>query len=79
MDERIMKVLEAAGGRIADLELDVAAMDEVNNNLRAEIERLNAVVSDKDKSVMFWFNECEKLKAQVEALKVDRANVEAVE
>ena len=92
MDERIMKVLEAAGARIADLEADLAeykdantyvcgqrdaALDEIEGQ-KAEIERLNKAVDSEKESANYWYTACSNLEKHIEALTADRANVEAV-
>lgn len=93
MDERIMKVLEAAGARIADLEADLAeyndantyvcgqrdaALDEIEG-LKAEIERLNKAVDSEKESANYWYKEYNKLEKDIKAHTADRATVEAVD
>ena len=93
MDERIMKVLEAAGARIADLEADLAeykdantyvcgqrdaALDEIEGQ-KSEIERLNRAVDSEKASANYWYKEYIKLEKSIKALTADRANVEAVD
>ena len=93
MDERIMKVLEAAGARIADLEADLAeykdantyvcgqrdaALDEIEGQ-KSEIERLNRAVDSEKESANYWYKEYIKLEKSIKALTADRANVEAVD
>ena len=93
MDERIMKVLEAAGARIADLEADLAeykdantyvcgqrdaALDEIEGQ-KAEIERINKSVDSEKESANYWYKEYIKLEKSIKALTADRANVEAVD
>ena len=82
MDERIMKVLEAAGARIADLEADLAeykdantyvcgqrdALQEELDGIKEEIERLNRSVKFESEAKMFWFREYEKEKSRADAL-----------
>ena len=79
MDERIMKVLEAAGARIADLEADLADKD-------AELVK-------KENSADYWFTEGNRIEAENKALRdkverlekkiavllEERASVEAVD
>ena len=55
MDERIMKVLEAAGARIADLEADLADKD-------AELVK-------KENSADYWFTEGNRVEAENKALR----------
>lgn len=93
MDERIMKVLEAAGARIADLEADLAeykdantyvcgqrdaALDEIEGQ-KAEIERLNRAVDSEKASANYWYTEHVRIEKSIKALTADRANVEAVD
>ena len=93
MDERIMKVLEAAGARIADLEADLAeykdantyvcgqrdtALDEIES-LKADVEALNKAVDSEKESANYWYKEYIKLEKSIKALTADRANVEAVD
>lgn len=93
MDERIMKVLEAAGARIADLEADLAeykdantyvcgqrdaALDEIEGQ-KAEIERINKSVDSEKESANYWYKEYIRLEKSIKALTADRANVEAVD
>ena len=79
MDERIMKVLEAAGARIADLEADYAELAEANANLGDDCVRATAALEEANKSKMFWYNEFQRLEAEMEELKAERATVEAVD
>ena len=79
MDERIMKVLEAAGARIADLEADLADKD-------AELVK-------NENSANYWFAEgkrieaenkelrdkVERLEKKIVVLLEERAGVEAVD
>ena len=66
MDERIMKVLEAAGARIADLEADLADKD-------AELVK-------KENSADYWFTEGNRIEAENKALrdKVERLEIKIV-
>ena len=93
MDERIMKVLEAAGARIADLESDLAEMEDANDYVcgqRDELEKklaaseklladAEAEVRLKESSINFWFTQCNRAEAENKALKAERAGVEAVD
>lgn len=93
MDERIMKVLEAAGARIADLEADLAeykdantyvcgqrdaALDEIES-LKSDVDALNKAVDSEKESANYWYKEYIKLEKSIKALTADRANVEAVD
>lgn len=93
MDERIMKVLEAAGARIADLEADLAeykdantfvcgqrdaALDEIAS-LKSDVDALNKAVDSEKESANYWYKEYIKLEKSIKALTADRANVEAVD
>ena len=93
MDERIMKVLEAAGARIADLEADLAeykesntyvcgqrdaALDEIES-LKSDAEALNKAVDSEKERANYWYKEYIKLEKSIKALTADRANVEAVD
>lgn len=44
MDERIMKVLEAAGARIADLEADLAEMKDANDYVCGQRDALESTL-----------------------------------
>lgn len=93
MDDRIMKVLEAAGGRIAELEAEVAEMNDANNyvcgqrdrteaenaDLRKEIESLKEQLSNKGNSVLFWYKRTLELEEKLAAANGERATVEAVD
>lgn len=93
MDDRIMKVLEAAGGRIAELEAEVAEMNDSNNyvcgqrdkaetensDLRKEIESLKQQLVDKGASVLFWYKQVRELEEKLAAATAERATVEAVD
>ena len=93
MDERIVKVLEAAGGRIAELEAEVTEMNDANNyvcgqrdrteaenaDLRNEIESLKQQLSDKGASVLFWYKQVRELEGKLAAANGERATVEAVD
>lgn len=93
MDDRIMKVLEAAGGRIAELEAEVAEMNDANNyvcglrdkaetensDLRNEIESLKQQLVDKGASVLFWYKQVRELEGKLAVANGERATVEAVD
>ena len=93
MDERIMKVLEAAGARIADLEADLAEYKDANTYvcgqrdaaldkielIKADIEKRNRASDSEKESANYWYEEYIKLEKRLELLTADQVNVKAVD
>ena len=83
MDERIMKVLEAAGARIADLEADLAEMKDANfyvcgqrdaleNALSEKKDELKEALSKADSerdSANYWYKEAQRIESDNKLLK----------
>lgn len=79
MDERIMKVLEAAGARIAELEAKLQVQSDEAVDAKNEVEKLKSTIDEKDRSISYWYTESTRLEGEGKKLKAERATVEAVD